>query len=112
MVSSQKLNCIDLLSQCHVKFDNCMIWQGPFNEDGYGYTRIDDKQILVHKYVALWYPDIPNYVRVKRVKGYVRQKCGILTCINPKHLSLELKKPGKVYPPLNKWWENFQAVSQ
>lgn len=89
----------------NAKVPDCMLWQGSLDEKGYGYTKVGRKKVLVHKYVALYYPEIPEEVRITRTNWYVVQKCGITICIKPTHLYLTPKKPEKKWEKLVKWWE-------
>lgn len=81
---------------------DCLLWQGALNENGYGYIKLKGKQVLVHRFVALYYMDrsVEQLVRLDRPKMYVKQTCGLRLCINPRHLKFEAGKQYKTWEPL------------
>lgn len=69
-------------------YEDCWIWRGEKNKDGFGIIRISyeqrkSKREMIHRVAwKFWYQkDIPK-------DTYVQQTCGNKACCNPKHLKL------------------------
>lgn len=63
----------------------CIIWEGPKNNQGYGRCQHENKQVFVHR---LAYCESRG-INLSEIKGLsVMHSCDTPSCINPEHLSL------------------------
>jgi len=61
-------------------FDECLLWAGAINKDGYGVVVIDNREVLLHR---VSYEAIISCI----VHGYeIDHLCRIRRCFNPFHL--------------------------
>lgn len=61
--------------------DECWMWLGSYDKDGYGWFTKDSKTFLAHRYSAL--------LKFKSLDDkLVRHECDTPSCVNPNHLIL------------------------
>jgi hypothetical protein len=69
--------------------DECWLWMGTVNKQGYGRTEINDKAYYAHRVIfALSNPGIIELEAPKDTKdqGWLRHTCDNPPCCNPRHL--------------------------
>lgn len=60
--------------------NDCWLWKGSVNQDGYGVARFDNKPILAHRLAyILFYGSIEKGMHIDHL-------CYVRNCVNPAHL--------------------------
>jgi hypothetical protein len=91
----------DILANCHESphLDGCLLWQGPVDEDGYGYVKVNGKRTRVHRIVALYGVDRTEEQIAELARLRIGWDCGIKACMRQGsgHMRFRTSKPEKVY---------------
>lgn len=95
----------EILAGAVPKFDGCLIWQGPVDEYGFGYTKFNGKKARVHRLVKFYHVERSEEQLANLAKLRLENTCGHLVCVEPSHWQFRTSKPEKV-------WESDEALRQ
>lgn len=89
----------EILANCVEKPDGCLLWQGPVNDKGYGYTTMNNRHQLVHRIVALYGVERTAGQIEELDKLYIKWTCGRTICmrLDGAHMRFSTSKPEKVW---------------
>lgn len=102
MLTEEQVKCIELLNNTSVR-DQCLIWEGPIDEKGYGVFKWKGKKTYVHRFILMYNQFHPMDAQDRLKKFRVKWACDRTICINPNHLSYDCSKPEKVWVPMPDW---------
>lgn len=76
----RKAQSLESLLKNTREHEDCLLWQGCKDKDGYGLTSIRGKKLPAHRAVMSFLSDVSGQ--------YVLHKCANRDCVNPEHLYL------------------------
>jgi hypothetical protein len=95
--------CRKLLDNTSAYGKGCLLWQGPIDSHGYAVTRINGKQVVVHRYVKLYLVE-RSIEQLNELRRFKCRPCKDFShCINPDHVQLTATKGGRQYETMPDW---------
>lgn len=104
------------------KTDSCWLWQGPFNQSGYGvFSLWPSTNVLVHRFAYVLEVGSIDYRGGPKERLHVMHRCDTRSCVNPSHLRLgtaldnirDAWAKGRVHPgggPKKLSWEKVREI--
>lgn len=98
--------CIQLLRQTK-SLDDCLLWQGSIDSHGYAVTRINGKQVVVHRYIKLYQVE-RSIEQLNELRRFHVKPCNKFShCINPQHVQLSASKTTGRYETMPDWHQVY-----